>query len=110
MIRSILVLGGGSAGLLAALTLKRKIPALDVEVVYSSRIGVIGVGEGTTPYFPSHLHQYLGLDECEVFNAIEPVIKLGVRFTWGKRDYFDYTFTGRQHSWRWPDLARNNGF
>lgn len=110
MIRSILVLGGGSAGLLAALTLKRKIPALEVEVVYSSRIGVIGVGEGTVPYVPAHLHQYLGLDEHEVFHAIQPVIKLGVRFTWGSRPYFDYTFTGQQHSWRWPDLPRNNGF
>ena len=110
MIRSILVLGGGSAGLLAALTLKRKIPALSVEVVYSSRIGVIGVGEGTVPYVPFHLHGYLGLDEHEVFAAIQPVIKLGVRFAWGKRPHFDYTFTGQQHSWRWPDLPRNNGF
>jgi tryptophan halogenase len=83
---------------------------LDVEVIYSSRIGVIGVGEGTVPYVPAHLHQYLGLDEHEVFQAVQPVIKLGVRFTWGHRPYFDYTFTGRQHSWRWPDLPRNNGF
>lgn len=110
MIRTLLVLGGGSAGLLAALTLKRKIPALDVEVVFSSKIGVIGVGEGTVPYVPFHLHGYLGLDEHEVFQAIQPVIKLGVRFTWGKRPHFDYTFTGQQHSWRWPDLPRNNGF
>jgi tryptophan halogenase len=110
MIRSILVLGGGSAGLLAALTLKRKIPALDVEVVYSSRLGIIGVGEGTVPYVPAHLHGYLGLDEHEVFHAIQPVIKLGVRFAWGKRSHFDYTFTNQQHSCRWPDLPRNNGF
>lgn len=110
MIRSLLVLGGGSAGLLAALTLKRKIPTLDVEVMYSSKIGVIGVGEGTVPYVLAHLHQYLGLDEHEVFNAIQPVIKLGVRLAWGERDHFDYTFTGQQHSWRWPDLPRNNGF
>lgn len=110
MIRSVLVLGGGSAGLLAALTLKRKLPSLDVEVVYSSRIGVIGVGEGTVPYIPSHLHHYLGLDEHEVFNAIQPVFKLGIRFTWGKRSHFDYTFTGRQHAWRWRDHSRNNGF
>lgn len=34
MIRSILVVGGGSDGLLAAHTFKRKIPALDVEVIY----------------------------------------------------------------------------
>jgi tryptophan halogenase len=110
MIQSVVVLGGGSAGMLAALTLKRKIPALSVEVVHSSRIGVIGVGEGTVPYVPLHLHGYLGLDEHEVFAAIRPVIKLGVRFAWGRRPHFDYTFTGRQHSWRWPDLPRNNGF
>jgi tryptophan halogenase len=110
MIRSLLVLGGGSAGLLAALTLKRKIPALEVEVVFSSRIGVIGVGEGTVPYVPYHLHGYLGLDEHEVFEAIRPVLKLGLRFAWGPRAHFDYTFTGQQHSWRWHDLPRNNGF
>lgn len=110
MIRSSLVLGGGSAGLLAALTLRKKLPALDVEVIHSGRIGVIGVGEGTTPYVPSHLHNYLGFDEHEVFNAIRPVLKLGVRFKWGRRPHFDYTFSGRQHSWRRPDLPKNNGF
>lgn len=110
MIQSILVLGGGSAGLLAALTLKRKIPELDVEVVFSSRIGVIGVGEGTVPYVPHHLHVYLGFDEHEIFTALQPVFKLGVRFQWGKRPHFDYTFSGRQHSWRTPELPRNNGF
>ncbi|RYD63628.1 MAG: hypothetical protein EOP83_11720, partial [Verrucomicrobiaceae bacterium] len=46
-IRSVLVLGGGSAGLIAALTLKRLTPALEVTLVRSSEIGVIGVGEGT---------------------------------------------------------------
>ena len=110
MIRSVLVLGGGSAGLLAALTLKRKLPDLDIEVVFSSRIGVIGVGEGTVPYVPHHLHAYLGFDEHEVFTALRPVFKLGVRFQWGKRSGFDYTFSGRQHSWRTPELPRNNGF
>lgn len=110
MIRSIVVLGGGSAGLLAALTLKRKIPALRVEVIFSSRLGVIGVGEGTTPYVPQHLHGYLGYDEHEVFNAIRPVFKLGIRFQWGKRPFFDYTFTRRQQLWRYADLPRNNGF
>ena len=109
-IRRIVILGGGSAGLLAALTLKRKLPALAVEVVYSSRIGVIGVGEGTTPYVPAHIHNYLGFDEHEVFNAIEPVYKLGIRFTWGPASHFDYTFSGRQQAFRYRDLSRNNGF
>ncbi|MCW1887433.1 tryptophan 7-halogenase [Luteolibacter flavescens] len=110
MIRSVLVLGGGSAGLLAALTLKRKLPALQVEVVASSRIGVIGVGEGTTPNVPAHLNGYLGIPERETQAALDPVFKLGVRFAWGRRDHFDYTFTGRQFAWRWPELPKTNGF
>jgi len=42
-ITRVLVLGGGTAGLLAALTLKRKLPQLEVEVVRSVLMGVVGV-------------------------------------------------------------------
>ncbi len=52
MIQSILVVGSGSAGLIAGLSSKRKIPQLNVWIVRSPEIGVIGVGEGTTPNFP----------------------------------------------------------
>jgi tryptophan halogenase len=109
-VRRVVVLGAGSAGLLAALTLKRKLPQLEVEVIHSSKLGVIGVGEGTTPYVPAHLHGYLGFAEGPVFRAIQPVYKLGIRFTWGRRPHFDYTFSGQQFDWRWQDLPRNNGF
>lgn len=109
-VQSVVILGAGSSGLLAALTLKRRLPGLRIEVIHSSKLGVIGVGEGTTPYVPAHIHGYLGFSEHEVFEAIQPVFKLGIRFTWGKRPHFDYTFSGQQYDWRWQDLARNNGF
>ena len=51
-IQSVVVLGGGTAGLLAALTLRRQLPHLSIRVIHSADIGVIGVGEGTTPLFP----------------------------------------------------------
>ena len=54
-IQNILVVGSGSAGLIAALSLKRKIPTVNVTIVRSPDIGVIGVGEGTTPNFPTYL-------------------------------------------------------
>jgi thioredoxin reductase len=44
-IKRIVILGAGSAGLLAALTLRRR-TRLDVEIIRSTDIGVIGVGEG----------------------------------------------------------------
>ena len=59
MITRILVLGGGSAGFLAALTLKYGNPQLRVLVLRSKDIGIIGVGEGTTLPVVSHLHEYL---------------------------------------------------
>src|SRR5688500_13638758 len=51
-VSSIIVVGAGSAGLMAALTLKKKLPLLDVRVIRSPEIGIIGVGEGTTVVFP----------------------------------------------------------
>lgn len=109
MIQNVLILGAGSAGLLAAITLKKKLPSLTVRVVRSSDIGVIGVGEGTTPAFPRHLFDYLGLDVARFFAEAEPTWKLGIRFLWGPREYFDYTFHN-QFEGRWSHLSREPGF
>src|SRR4051812_35080599 len=109
MIKNVLVLGAGSAGLLAAITLKRKLPALAVRVVRSPDIGVIGVGEGTTPNFPRHLFDYLGLSRRAFYAAAEPTWKIGVRFLWGPRDRFDYGFSLALDS-HWSDLPLPNGF
>lgn len=109
MINRVLVLGGGSAGFLAAITLKVKLPDLAVTVLRSPDIGIIGVGEGTTPNVPQHLFGELGIDPGELHRLAQPSWKLGIRFLWGKRPYFDYTF-GRQCDWRYDALPRNNGF
>ena len=84
MIQNILVVGAGSAGLIAAITLKRKIPALNIRIVRSPEIGVIGVGEGTTPNFPVHIFEYLGISRARFYALAEPTWKLGVRFLWGQ--------------------------
>ncbi|MGV3773668.1 MAG: tryptophan halogenase family protein [Verrucomicrobiales bacterium] len=108
-IRDILVLGAGSAGLMAALTLKRKLPQLNVSVVRSPEMGVIGVGEGTTVAFPKHFFDYLKLKPQQFYQEAEPTWKLGIKFIWGPRPEFYYTFAYEfQH--RFPELPRNNGF
>jgi tryptophan halogenase len=109
-ITRVLVLGGGTAGLLAALTLKRKLPQLEVEVVRSVEMGVIGVGEGTTAAFPRHLFEYLKLPPGEFYAGAEPTWKLGIHFVWGPypQGYY-YTFQNEFKS-RWPELKRNTGF
>ena len=92
-VRRVVVLGGGSAGFLAAITLKMRIPQLEVTVLRSKEIGIIGVGEGTTNYVPEHLHGYLGIPVGDVFADAMPLWKLGVRFLWGPRPVFHYPFT-----------------
>ena len=108
-LQKILVLGAGSAGLMTALTLKRRIPQLDVAVVRSPELGVIGVGEGTTVGFPRHFFEYLKLKPRQFFAEAEPTWKLGIRFLWGPRKEFFYTFS-YEFQQRQPELARNNGF
>ena len=109
MIQNVLILGAGSAGLLAAITIKRKLPSLAVSVVRSSELGVIGVGEGTTPALPVHLFGFLGLSQARFYAEAEPVWKLGIRFLWGPREHFDYPF-GQRFEGKWTNLSRPNGF
>lgn len=108
-IRNVTVLGAGSAGLMAALTLKRKLPGLEVRVARSPELGVIGVGEGTTVAFPKHFFEYLKLKPQQFYAMAEPTWKLGIKFLWGPRREFYYTFA-REFAERLPDLTRNNGF
>jgi tryptophan 7-halogenase len=108
-IRDILVLGAGSAGLMAALTLKRKLPNLRVRVVRSPELGVIGVGEGTTVSFPKHFFEYLKLKPQQFYTEAEPTWKLGIKFLWGPRPQFYYTFA-YEFQQRFPELSRNSGF
>lgn len=108
-IKSIAVLGAGSAGLMAALTLKRKLPDLAVQVIRSPDIGIIGVGEGTTASFPRHFFEYLKLKPQQFYKEADPTWKLGIKFLWGPQEAFYYTFA-YEHQHRFPDLSRNTGF
>ena len=82
-IATIGVLGGGSAGHLAALALRRALPTCEVTLVESPRRPVIGVGEATTPLMPQFLHADLGLDFESFWQQVRPTLKLGIQFVWG---------------------------
>jgi tryptophan halogenase len=109
MIRSLTVVGGGSAGFLVAITLKARLPHLAVRVVRSKEIGIIGVGEGSTVSLTRHLHGYLNIDPREFYAQADPIWKLGIRFIWGRRPYFDYAFE-RQLAVELPVLRKPPGF
>ena len=110
-IRSAVVVGGGSAGFLAALTFRRMLPQIKLAVVHSPDIPIIGVGESTTPAVPVHLHEHLGIDRNEFHKEVRPSWKLGLRFEWGAKDvpHFNYTFDKYLDS-RIEGLSKWNAF
>ena len=88
------MVGGGSAGFLAAVAVRKLLPEWNVVVVHSPDIPVIGVGESTTHAVPTFLHQILGLGYREFYQKVRPSWKLGLRLEWGDPGdtHFNYPF------------------
>ena len=91
-VKKIAVLGGGSAGFLAAFAIKKHLPEIELVVVRSKKMGVIGVGEGTIWSVVNYLHRFLELDHQQFHRMCQPSIKLGIHYIWGPRKSFNYTF------------------
>lgn len=80
-IRSVVIVGGGTAGWMAAAALVQHFRGtpLKITVVESSEIGTIGVGEATIPTIRRFYGQ-LGLSDAEVMQETQATCKLGIRF------------------------------
>lgn len=97
--KSVGILGGGTAGYFAALSLKRCHPELDIHIIESSKIPVIGVGESTTTEILPFLHGFLGFDPVEFFREVKPSLKFGIEFDWGEAGAkpFQFNFFASHH-------------
>lgn len=88
--KRVLIVGGGTAGWLAALYFNWKFVNVDVKVIESSEIGILGAGEGTTPHFMKFLEE-LGIDVGHFITHTKGTVKNGIKFTnWNGDDNFYY--------------------
>ncbi len=80
-IRKVVVVGGGSAGWMAAAALVTYLDkSVSVRLVESEEIGIVGVGESTVPFMKTFNTQMLGIDEADFIRETEGTFKLGIQF------------------------------
>jgi len=109
LIKKIVIVGGGTAGWLAANHLAKNLLAnenngVEITLVESENIPTIGVGEGTVPMMRQSL-QHLGISETEFILECDATFKQGIKFVdWtknpikGQPSYYHHVFDYPQTS------------
>lgn len=75
----IVILGGGTAGWMTACLMIRAWPAASVTLIESPEIGIVGVGEGSTPQLRAFFRD-LGIAERDWMPKAQATYKAGIRF------------------------------
>lgn len=113
---NIVIVGGGTAGWLTALSLSNHKPEHTYTVIESPDIPTVGVGEGTTGHFRD-LIRSCGINEIDFLKKTNATLKLGIYFKgWkdGEDEYYnpiDGSVTSSEnldvsiyqmHLWKYP--------
>lgn len=102
MKKEIVIVGGGTAGWLTALTLKKITTQFEITLIESEEIGTVGVGEGSTPNFPLLL-KVLDIDFVDFVSKTNATHKLGISFeNWDKdggKYFHPFTSEDKNNDW-----------
>ncbi|ESQ82154.1 hypothetical protein AEAC466_18635 [Asticcacaulis sp. AC466] len=93
-VKKVVIAGGGTAGWCAAAALSRLLgPVLDITLIESADIGIIGVGEATIPTVRA-FHHLLSVDEQAFMRETDATFKLGIGFeNWAREgDQYFHSF------------------
>lgn len=90
---NIIILGGGTAGLVTALIIKKTFPTYNITVIKSDTIGVIGVGEGSTHHWRTFT-DYCNISTAELLRETEGTLKRSIQLENWNGDGTSYYNTG----------------
>ena len=94
------IVGSGTAGLVSALILKTRFPEYQVDIICSKRIGIIGVGEGSTEHW-TNFSNFVGIPTGEMITKCDATMKIGIMFKdWGVPDYMHSIQDGYNLVWQ----------
>ena len=89
-VKSLTVVGGGTAGLISALILNERCN-LEINLIYSSNIGIVGVGEGSTEHFRGFM-SFIGISDSDIIRECDATFKVGIMFdNWIKNKKYIHT-------------------
>ena len=101
-IKSVVVVGGGTAGWMSAALLARALGGtVSIRLIESEEIGTVGVGEATIPQI-RNFNAFLGLDENAFLAATQGTIKLGIEF-------IDWRAPGQSYIHAFGEIGRQLG-
>lgn len=79
LVNNLAIVGGGTSGLVAALILQKTHPKLKIDLIESDKIGIIGVGEGSTEHWNTFsLHCDISISE--LIKETDATFKYGINF------------------------------
>src|ERR1700752_3373501 len=92
--KRIAIIGGGTAGWMAAMILANALArkGVEISVLESPTVGIIGVGEGSTPWMRGFFDS-LGIEESEWMPECNAAYKCGIAFDgWSTKPGFERYF------------------
>jgi tryptophan halogenase len=116
-VRSVIIVGGGSSGWMAAAYFSKIFPELTITLVESKNIPVIGVGEATVPLLNLFMAKLGYSDPQAWMPACDATYKTGILFDnwyeigdryWHPFDYLDYVDLGCHTGHCWYTWHRNS--
>ena len=84
---NIIIVGGGTAGLISALMLKKTYPHVNIKIIKSNDIGIVGVGESSTEHWQNFC-DFIEIPKLDFITKANATFKVGVYFkNWSKNDF-----------------------